>query len=303
MLEEGPLRGRLLVRRVYDLPERLDDDRRRAASTVPLVTDTTVELRDGEDFLRVSIDYVNTAADHRLRVLVPTGAADLATSRSTGQYGTTVRGREAEGGWGEFPLPTYPAYRSVSAGGVSVLVQKLTEYELVSRTGQDDALALTLSRSVGMMSVNLHPLRDEPAGSEIPVPGAQYLGVAVHTEFGIAVGADDAATVRAADLFRHDPLVVRGTGTSDGPLPQPAVIGATEGDVVLESARRVDGAAELRFVNYLDEERPLAFVSSGGWRRTDLAGADEAPADVAGQAVRGGQVLTIRRNLEKGTDR
>ncbi|MGB4137333.1 MAG: hypothetical protein WA971_12265 [Microbacterium sp.] len=303
VLEEGPLRGRLLVRRVYDLPERLDDDRRRAASTVPLVTDTTVELRDGEDFLRVSIDYVNTAADHRLRVLVPTGAADLATSRSTGQYGTTVRGREAEGGWGEFPLPTYPAYRSVSAGGVSVLVQKLTEYELVSRTGQDDALALTLSRSVGMMSVNLHPLRDEPAGSEIPVPGAQYLGVAVHTEFGIAVGADDAATVRAADLFRHDPLVVRGTGTSDGPLPQPAVIGATEGDVVLESARRVDGAAELRFVNYLDEERPLAFVSSGDWRRTDLAGADEAPADVAGQAVRGGQVLTIRRNLEKGTDR
>ncbi|MDR2996853.1 MAG: hypothetical protein LBU78_01915 [Microbacterium sp.] len=304
VLEEGPLRGRLLIRRVYELPERLGEDRRRSASTVPLVTETIVELRDGEDFLRVSIDYVNTASDHRLRILVPTAGTDLDRSRSTGQYGTTVRGREAEGGWGEFPLPTYPAYRSVSAGEVSVLVQKLTEYELVSRDGADDALALTLSRSVGMMSVNVHPLRDEPAGSEIPVPGAQYLGVAVHTELAIVVGSDDATVNRAADLFRLDPLVVRGSGASDRTLPVPAVQGATAGgDVILESARRVDGMAELRFVNYLDEERPLAFAASGEWTRTDLAGSAEGITDVVATAVPGGQVLTIRQPLESGARR
>lgn len=298
VVEEGPLRGRLRIRRVYDLPERLDADRRRSTATVPLVTETTVELREGEGFLRVGIDYVNTASDHRLRVLVPTGAPGLESSRSAGQYGLTVRGREAEGGWGEFPLPTYPAYRFAAAGSTAVLVQKLSEYELVSTAGEQDALAVTLSRSVGMMSVNVHPLRDEPAGSEIPVPGAQYLGVPVHTELAILVGADDATAVRASDLFRHEPLVVRGTGETDGPLPEPAFRAELSGDVVLESARRVDDEAELRFVNYLDGERDLAFAAEGAWARTDLRGeVQEDALDTRGARVAGGGVVSLRRAI------
>jgi alpha-mannosidase len=296
--EHGPLRGRILIRRVYELPENLDADRTRSTRTVPLVTETTIELREGEAQLRVTIDHVNTAADHRLRVLVPVLDADLETSRSVGQYGTTVRGRTAEGGWGEFPLPTYPAYRLAAAGEVSVLVKKLTEYELVSTPGQSDALALTLSRSVGMMSVNLHPLRDEPAGSEIPVPGAQYLGVAVRTELAIMVGVDDAAAVRASDLYRHDPLTVRGTGAVDGPLPDAAIAGELGGDVVLESARRVDGAAELRFVNYLDDAGPLALATSGEWARVDLTGAvQEQAIDTTDVLVPAGEMMSVRRIL------
>lgn len=299
VIEAGPLRGRILIRRRYDLPERLGADRRRSATTVPLLTETTIELREGESILRVAVEYVNTASDHRLRLLVPTGAAGLETSRSAGQYGTTVRGREAEGGWGEFPLPTYPAYRFAAAGSVAVFVQKLSEYELVSTDGEQDALAVTLSRSVGMMSVNLHPLRDEPAGSEIPVPGAQYLGVAVRTELAIMVGAEDAEIVRASDLFRHDPLVVRGTGAVDGPLPVPAFRVGLAGDVVLESARRVGAEAEVRFVNYLADERELAFDASGRWSRVDLAGEvldDGLTLDDA--TVVGGGMLSIRRPID-----
>lgn len=298
LLEEGPLRGRILIRRTYDLPERLEADRSRSAATVPLVTETTVELREGERFLRVAVDFVNTASDHRLRILVPVDGTGLDSSRSAGQYGTTVRRREAEGGWGEFPLPTYPAYRFAAAGSTAVLVQKLSEYELVSSPGAADALAMTLSRSVGMMSVNVHPLRDEPAGSEIPVPGAQYLGVAVHTDLAIMVGADDAAVVRATDIFRHDPLVVRGSGAEDGLLPEPTLIGALSGDVVLESARRVGAEAELRFVNYLPEERALGFASGGGWVQTDLGGeARQAQLDLGGALVAGGEILSIRRAI------
>ena len=299
VLEEGPLRGRIRIRRVYELPERLDADRRRSTATVPLVTETTIELREGEGFLRVGIDYVNTASDHRLRVLVPVDGTGLDSSRSAGQYGTTVRGREAEGGWGEFPLPTYPAYRFAAAGSTAVLVQKLSEYELVSTPDAPDALAVTLSRSVGMMSVNVHPLRDEPAGSEISVPGAQYLGVAVHTDLAILVGADDATAVRAADLFRHDPLVVRGSGETDGPLPEAAFPVRLTGDVVLESARRVGTEAELRFVNYLSEERDLEFASPGDWARVDLAGEVQDDAfDAASARAVGGGMLSIRRAID-----
>ncbi|MFT4234829.1 MAG: glycoside hydrolase family 38 C-terminal domain-containing protein [Microbacterium sp.] len=294
-LETGPLRGRILVRREYELPIGLDGSGSRSAQTIPLTVDTVVELRADEGFLRVTVDYVNSARDHRLRLLVPVGAADVECSRSAGQYGLTARGRSAEGGWGEHPIPTFPGYRSIAAADAAVLVRKLTEYELVSRAGEQDALALTLSRSVGMMSVNIHPLRDEPAGSEIPVPGAQYLGTTVTTELAILVGASDAETVRAADVFRHEPMSMRGTGGSDGMLPEPRISVAFDGDVVLESARRVAEEAELRVVNYLDEPRALGLRTDGPWQCVDMAGAHpEAVDDAATLSVGPGRILTLR---------
>lgn len=302
VLEHGPLRGRIRISRRYEVPRGLDAQRRRLGETVPTEVDTIIELREGEGFLRVTFELTNPAKDHRLRVLVPTGGHALASSRSAGQYGVTVRGREGEGGWGEFPLPTYPAYRLAAAGDVAVLVRKLTEYELVTDLeSREDALALTLLRAVGMMSVNVHPLRDEPAGSEIPVPAAQYLGVTVRTEMAIVVGeSDDAALLRAADLFRHDLLVARGTGSEDGPLPEPSLRLRHDGSAVLESARRVGTdtgeQAELRFVSYVDHEVPLGLVSDGEWVQTTLAGEPRASVpDLAACIVPAHGIVTLRR--------
>jgi alpha-mannosidase len=245
------------------------------------------------------LDYVNNASNHRVRLLVPLEGQNYETSLSGGQYGVTSRLREAEGGWGEFPLPTYPAYRFATAGNTSVLVKKLTEYEVVSQKGYPDALALTLSRSVGMMSVNLHPLRDEPAGSEIPVPGAQYLGVAVHTEIAIILGSRREDTVRAGELFRLDPLAIRGSGSADGPLPTPAVDQLPGGNIVLESARKIDGFAELRFVNYLEGETSLQVGNDRSWHEVDLTGNARNKAPVSGESqVRSGAIVTLRSALQ-----
>ena len=185
-----------------------------------------------------------------------------------------------------------------------MLVRKLTEYELVTDAERcEDALALTLLRAVGMMSVNVHPLRDEPAGSEIPVPAAQYLGVAVRAEMAIVVGeTDDAALLRAADLFRHDVLVARGTGTQVGPLPAPSIRLQHDGPAVLESARRVyaDGGdqAELRFVRYVDGEAPLGLTADGQWVRTTLAGdPQDEGVDLATCPVPAHGIVTLRRLL------
>lgn len=300
-IEHGPLRGRLSIDREYHVPVGLTNNR-RSTKTVTLAVTTEIELRSGENFLRVSVDYVNTASNHRLRLLVPLENAHYETSVSAGQYGVTTRAREAEGGWGEFPLPTYPAYRFATAGNTSVLVKKLTEYEVVSREGQPDALALTLSRSVGMMSVNLHPLRDEPAGSEIPVPGAQYMGVAVHTELAIMVASNRADTVRAVELFRLDPLAMRGIGLVDSPLPEPAVHDIPHGDAVLESARKIDGGAELRYVNYLEDDAVLHLGGAGGWHEADLAGRVVGESSVSGDYfVRAGGIVSFRRSLQAQT--
>ncbi|MCD5345333.1 glycoside hydrolase family 38 C-terminal domain-containing protein [Agromyces sp. S2-1-8] len=322
VLEAGPLRGRLRVRRRYAVPARLDarDHDARAEASVPLVVDTVLELREGEPMLRVEVDFVNPAADHRLRVLVPTAERALAGSSAAGQYVVTERGREGEGGWGEFPLPTYPAARFVHAGRASLIVTKHSEYEVVAdeRSG-DDAIALTLVRAVGMMSVNVHPLRDEPAGGQFEVPGAQYLGTRVRTSFAVlpsAAGWAESGAARWSELVRTEPEVVR--GTRGGPAVVGGVAGAggaagaaddlpagpvleVGGDVVLESLRTVTDASgapvlEARFVNYRGAAQPLAARADGVWDRTDLTGAAlETDVDLASFEIGAARIETFRR--------
>lgn len=298
VLERGPLRGRILVRRTLRLPEGLqpDDRSRRSGALVDLHVETLLELREGESFLRVVVSTTNNVKDHRLRVLVPTMKGAVATSASAGQYGVTERGRTAEGGWGEYPLPTFPGYRFVHAGGVGVLLDKLVEYEVVDRE-PNDALALTVLRSVGLMSVNLHPLRDEPAGSEVPTPGAQYLGEHVELRFGLDLRSpewSDSEIMRRSEAFRFEPVVVAGTGSEVGALSAGV---EARGQVVLESLRRLEGVVEARLVNYSRSDQPMHLAAEGSWDRCDMTGGVIEPdIDVRDHVVPAGSIVTIRRS-------
>ncbi len=210
VVENGPLRARLRVTRVYAWPTALSDDRDvRGERIVPTPVETLVEVRAGEPFVRVSTSFLNQSADHRLRFHVPL-PEPVATSASAGQFAVTERGLTAEGGWGEYPLPTFPAESFVSAGAATVLLDHSSEYELV---GDGSELAVTLLRAIGSISVNIHPLRDEPAASEIPVPGAQDLGMRIENRFAVvpsATGWRGADAVALAEEFRNDVLVTRG---------------------------------------------------------------------------------------------
>ncbi|MEU2617273.1 alpha-mannosidase [Streptomyces sp. NPDC007157] len=241
LLDRGPLRARLRVTRVYDWPAALaDGDRdRRDGRTVATPVDMVVEVRAGEPFVRISTAFLNQSADHRLRFHVPL-PEPVTTSASAGQFAVTERGLTAEGGWGEYPLPTFPASSFVSAGPATVLLDHSAEYELVD---DGSALALTLLRAIGSISVNLHPLRDEPAASEIPVPGAQDLGMRIENRFAVlpwASGWQGADAVALAEEFRADVLVARGTATGGAPLPPDATGVRVDGrDVQVSSIRRV----------------------------------------------------------------
>ncbi|MEV7324786.1 alpha-mannosidase [Streptomyces sp. NPDC093970] len=241
LLDGGPLRARLRVTRVYDWPAALaaDDRDRRAADTVPTPVDMEVELRAGEPFVRVSTAFLNRSADHRLRLHVPL-PAPVTASASAGQFAVTERGLTAEGGWGEYPLPTFPAGSFVSAGPATVLLDHSAEYEIVD---DGSALALTLLRAIGSISVNIHPLRDEPAASEIPVPGAQDLGMRIENRFAVLPSADGwrgADAVALAEEFRAGVLVARGTAPGGTPLPPDATGPRVEGrDIQVSSIRRV----------------------------------------------------------------
>ncbi|WP_326608143.1 alpha-mannosidase [Streptomyces sp. NBC_01800] len=240
LLEDGPLRSRTRVTRVYQWPVALSSDRDlRSGRTVPTPVETLVELRAGEPFVRVSTSFLNRSADHRLRFHVPL-PEPVTRSASAGQFAVTERGLTAEGGWGEYPIPTFPAGSFVSAGAVNVLLDHATEYELV---GGGSELAITLLRAIGSISVNIHPLRDEPAAMEIPVPGAQDLGVRIENRFAVvpcATGWQGANAVALAEDFRNDVLVTRGTAPAGGALPPDATGVRVDGaDVLVSSVRRV----------------------------------------------------------------
>jgi alpha-mannosidase len=255
-LEDGPLRARLRVTRVYDWPVALAGDRdRRSPQTTPTPVETLVELRVGEPFVRVTTSFLNQSADHRLRLHVPLPSPAL-TSAGAGQFAVTSRGLVAEGGWGEHPVPTFPAESFVSAGAATVLLDRATEYELVDGGAE---LAVTLLRAVGSISVNVHPWRDEPAASEIPAPGAQDLGVRVTHRFAIVPSATGwrgagAGAVALAEEFRNDVLARRGSAAAGGVLPADRVGLRVDGaDVLVSSVRRRGTGIDVRMTAMSDD--------------------------------------------------
>src|SRR6185295_10645561 len=110
---------------------------------------TRLEVRAGEPFVRVAIGFTNPARDHRTRFHVPLPAA-ADHSSAEGQFAVVDRALTVEAGHGEVPTPTFPAHGFVHAAGVTVLLDHVTEYELVD--GQE--LALTVLRSTGLISRN-----------------------------------------------------------------------------------------------------------------------------------------------------
>ena len=91
-------------------------------------------LRPHRSGLRQPLDRPPRA----LRATLPRPAT---ASHAEGQFAVVERGLAAEGGYREEPLPTYPARGWVDAGGLAVLLDHVTEYEL---TDGGRELALTV---------------------------------------------------------------------------------------------------------------------------------------------------------------
>src|SRR6476661_7534932 len=265
---EGPVIGALRVDRRYALPVT-SDLAGRSDTTQSTAVAMHVELRAGESFVRLRLDWQNVTRDHRLRLHVPT-ARPAAVSHALGQLAVVERGRTAEAGpVGEHPLPTFPAERFVDAGGVAVLVGRTVEYEVVDAadsSGDGTEIAVTVLRSIGYLSRNVHPYRSEPAGPQLPTPDAQALGPC-HLSLAVMPhqGSWAAAGVaEATEAYLHPVVVTRGAGPSDGPLPSVEGLSLLGAGVDLVSLRRrADGdtAVEVRVVNVSDGPTVAVFGS------------------------------------------
>jgi mannosylglycerate hydrolase len=249
----GPVRGRVRVRRTYDWPVGVEPDgSARSTARVPTEVETTIELRANEPFVRVEIAFENRSDDHRVRFHAPLPRpADR--SHAEGQFAVVERGLTGEGGYREEPLATYPAHGWVDAGGLAILLEHLSEYEVVEDGG---ALALTVLRSTGLISRNDNPYRQDPAGPEIAIPNAQMRG-RWRMRFALlphAGGWAAGGVAEAAEHYRHGLLSTPGVGLEAADWPpadagHPAVSLAGDGVVLSSLQRREDGWLELRVVN------------------------------------------------------
>jgi mannosylglycerate hydrolase len=258
IVEPGPIRAVLEIVARYDWPVGLSaDGRTRSDASAAVEVTTRLELRAGEPFARVAVSFVNPSRDHRVRYHVPLPAR-AERSAAEGQFAVVERGLTAEAGHGEAPTPTYPARGFVHAAGVSVLLEHVVEYELVD--GRE--LALTILRSTGLISRNDNPSREDPAGPEVPVPGAQLIGP-WHLSFAVMPHAgswEDAGILAAAEAYQLPFMTAAGRGPHDSRPADTAGPRVTGRGVVLSALRRVasDGAAGDRAAGAAELEMRLA---------------------------------------------
>jgi hypothetical protein len=75
LINDGPFQTTFLLRLKMQIPENFDFEHMyRSEKTIPLVISHYLTLRKGQSFLAVETVIDNTAEDHRLRVLFPSGA-------------------------------------------------------------------------------------------------------------------------------------------------------------------------------------------------------------------------------------
>jgi alpha-mannosidase len=235
--ESGPLRAVAVLHRTY------------AWDGHEVETRTRLERRAGEPLVRIDIDFDNPCQDQRVRIHLPLdGPAD--GSRAEGQFAVVERGLEPEGGYGEVPVATYPAHGFAAAGGSAVLLDHVTEYEVVD--GRE--LALTVLRSTGLISRSDNRYREDPAGPEVPIPAAQMRGP---WSFSFAYVLDGADPRELLDAFRLPFLAGRGGGGDSRSGEGPELRGAS-----LSSLRRRGGTLEARVVNLSDEPSTCSFGSA-----------------------------------------
>ena len=134
-------------------------ERESGKRTKELVIHSTFELRQGEDFLRVTHKVNNDVKDHRVRVLLQTSLT--LPESSFGDQGFSFIQRPTvnpymeswkEEKFAEAPVPIYPLENIAGATDgdltAAVITKGIKEYQLMKDTSE---LALTLFRSVGLL--------------------------------------------------------------------------------------------------------------------------------------------------------
>lgn len=257
-LSSGPLRGGLRIEGALDVPVAATPDRAaRAAETKPLAFAFDLELTASSPVVECRVRVRNGSADHRLRILFPTGAHMVSQSRADTAFGVVSRSAQRfvpSAPMPEAPVNAAPLQSVVDAGdataGMTVLSEGLMEYEVLAAENDAEVarIALCVLRSVGWLSREDLATRKGSAGPSLETPGAQCVGE-WEFRFAFAPRAEPPTEAAMLALGRHflaPPSVVVGTNgpADDAPLPCRhsflAVDGASAPGISLSALKKAD---------------------------------------------------------------
>jgi mannosylglycerate hydrolase len=275
LVEQGPVRGRVVIAAGYRWPDHLDSRAQARVGEQSVEIETMLELRADEPAVRVTTTFVNPSRDHRLRMHLPL-PEPARTSQAECAFAVVERGLTAEGRPEEFGLPTAPARRFVSAGGLTVVHDGVCEYELVdiAPTPLGDAastLALTVLRSTGMLSRAGMAYRPFPAGPTTPVEGLQMAGQPISLHYALALGVEDPYGLADDILLPLEVVTSQGGGTRPPAGSRLSISGAE-----VSAVRREGGAQEVRVYNPRADPTTVTVDGRAGWL-VDLRGYPISP--------------------------
>jgi len=262
---DGALCAEYRIAYDFNVPESsMDNDRTRSdrLTTCRIVTD--VKLRKGSPMVEFTTEIENTARDHRLRALFPSGI-QTDVSHAEGQFDVLTRPVRPPVDWvNASPFHPQQGWVDVNDGGagLTIINKGLPEYELY-----DDAkrtIALTLLRCVGRLSGG----GNAPAAQK--TPGAQCLG---KYTFKYAMfphsGSHESAKVWQKAHSHNVPVRVVQTEGHDGELPgQLGFVRVEPENLVVSAIKKAERSDSiiLRFYNTTDEpvEGVVSFCNEVG---------------------------------------
>ena len=153
LVENGPVRAAFKVDTVMTVPASMNPNgRERSAETVDIPISSHISLARGSRRVDIVTHLENTARDHRLRVLFPSGVeADESNSESLFDVITRPIHTMECPDWKE-PMPsTHPqkSFVDVSGEGIGLTVINAGQPEFEVIDDVDRTVAITLMRSVG----------------------------------------------------------------------------------------------------------------------------------------------------------
>ncbi len=278
-LEHGPLRATLWAHYRLQVPAittRTGRSEKRVA--IPIEVRATVHA--GEPFIRLSVRGMNSARDHRLRLIFSTDLQGEAVWADAA-FATVSRDRLAPPpSPEEHPVASAPLARHVTlehAGtSVTVLSDGLAEYEAT----EDGDVAVTLFRAVGELSRHDLPERPGHAAWPTPTPQAQEAGrFAAGLGVMFSSGSRSSAAARIEQAAEDFLLPLAGETLRSALDDYPDVAGVElEGDGLAFSCckeREGGGGLVLRCVNLLDRSTIGRWLVSAGVGQAWLARLDE----------------------------
>jgi alpha-mannosidase len=309
LVHNGPLQATLRIRTPMNLPAEFDfNTRRRSERMTEVIIDSLVTLRAGSERVEVETTVHNTAGDHRLRVLFPSGAPAMTYLAET-PFDVVERQialRSDNHLYREPELETKPqqSWSAVYSAGRGMAVISSGLLESTVRDQPDRPLALTLFRStrrtvmtegetggqlIGELNFRywLAPLADEPDRA-----GLSRLGQLL------------AGGLRAVQQTTKDIALYR----TDGKLPVEGSYLTVDGAVVVTSLRRVGAGLEVRLFNpntsivpasiHINPHLPVVIKPARAWLVDFESNIIQTLEGFDGQtvtlAVKPKQILTVR---------